>query len=49
MRVRIVSISFNTIRRHYQQGLDSVFRLVTELEDRIEDLTTLSVPENRGG
>lgn len=31
--------SYSTIRRRYDQGLDSIVRLVTQLEDRIEDLS----------
>jgi len=38
-----LSISFGTIRRRYDQGLDSIVRLVIQLEDRIEDLTALHV------
>ena len=38
-----LSISFGTIRRRYGQGLDSIVRLVIQLEDRIEDLTALHV------
>jgi transposase len=33
-----LSISYGTIRRRYDQGLDSIVRLVIQLEDRIEDL-----------
>lgn len=32
-----------TIRRRYDQGLDSIVRLVTQLEDRIEDLSALHI------
>jgi transposase len=35
--------SNSTIRRRYDQGLDSIVRLVTQLEDRIEDLNALHV------
>jgi hypothetical protein len=38
-----LSISFGTIRRRYDQGLDSIVRLVIQLEDRIEDLTAMQV------
>lgn len=38
-----MSISPGTIRRRYDQGLDSIVRLVIQLEDRIEDLTTMQV------
>ncbi len=38
-----MSISPSTIRRRYEQGLDSIVRLVTQLEDRIEDLMALHV------
>ncbi len=38
-----MSFHFSTIRRRYEQGLDSIVRLVTGLEDRIEDLTALHV------
>jgi transposase len=38
-----LSLSFGTIRRRYEQGLDSIIRLVTQLEDRIEDLSALHV------
>lgn len=38
-----MSISFGTIRRRYDQGLDSIVRLVIQLEDRIEDLTAMQV------
>lgn len=31
--------SYSTIRRRYDQGLDSIVRLVTQLEDCIEDLS----------
>jgi hypothetical protein len=34
-----------TIRRRYDQGLDSIIRLVTQLEDRIEDLSALHVSQ----
>ena len=40
-------ITPSLIRRRYDQGLDSIVRLVTGLEDRIEDLTAMhvSVPQ----
>jgi len=38
-----LGISFGTIRRRYDQGLDSIVRLVIQLEDRIEDLTAMQV------
>ncbi len=38
-----MSLSFGTIRRRYEQGLDSIVRLVIQLEDRIEDLSALHV------
>lgn len=43
-----MSISFGTIRRRYEQGLDSIVRLVIQLEDRIEDLSAMhvSTPQN---
>ncbi|HLM60056.1 MAG TPA: IS66 family transposase [Pyrinomonadaceae bacterium] len=34
-------LSQSTIRRLYDQGLDSIVRLVTKLEDQIQDLTVL--------
>ncbi len=34
-----MSISPGTIRRRYEQGIDSIVRLITQFEDRIEDLT----------
>lgn len=34
-------LNYGTIRRRYEQGLDSIIRLVTQLEDQIEDLTIL--------
>lgn len=34
-------LSYGTIRRRYEQGLDSIIRLVTQLENQIEDLTVL--------
>lgn len=34
-------LSYGTIRRRYKLGVDSIIRLVTQLEDRIEDLTAL--------
>jgi transposase len=34
-------ITPSLIRRRYDQGLDSIVRLVTQLEDRIEDLTAM--------
>ena len=40
-----MSYSYGTIRRRYEQGLDSIIRLVTDLEDRIEDLTALHISE----
>jgi transposase len=36
-------ITPSLIRRRYDQGLDSIVRLVTGLEDRIEDLTAMHV------
>lgn len=38
-----MSISYGTIRRRYDQGLDSIVRLVIQLEDRIDDLEALHV------
>jgi hypothetical protein len=38
-----LSLSYGTIRRRYEQGLDSIIRLVTGLEDRIEELMALHV------
>ena len=38
-----MNIGYATIRRRYNQGLDSIVRLVTGLEDRIEDLMTMHV------
>ncbi len=38
-----MSLHFSTIGRRYEQGLDSIVRLVTGLEDRIEDLTAMQV------
>ena len=38
-----MSLHFSTIRRRYEQGLESIVQLVTELEDRIEDLTAMQV------
>jgi transposase len=38
-----LSISYGTIRRRYDQGLDSIVRLVIQLEDRIEDLMAMHV------
>jgi chromosome segregation ATPase len=40
-----LSISPSTIRRRCDQGLDSIVRLVTRLEDRIDDLSSLHVGE----
>jgi transposase len=34
-------LSHSTIRRLYDQGLDSIVRLVTKLEDQVQDLTVL--------
>jgi hypothetical protein len=36
-------ITPSLIRRRYDQGLDSIVRLVTQLEDQIEDLTAMHV------
>jgi transposase len=38
-----LSLSYGTIRRRYEQGLDSIIRLVTDLEDRIEELMAMHV------
>lgn len=38
-----LSISYGTIRRRYDQGLDSIVRLVIQLEDRIEELMAMHV------
>lgn len=38
-----MSLSHGTISRRYDQGLESIVRLVTQLEDRIEDLSALHV------
>ena len=38
-----MSISYGTIRRRYDQGLDSIVRLVIQLEDRIEELMAMHV------
>ena len=38
-----MSISYGTIRRRYDQGLDSIVRLVIQLEDQIEDLMAMHV------
>lgn len=38
-----MSISYGTIRRRYDQGLDSIVRLVIQLEERIEDLMAMHV------
>jgi transposase len=38
-----LSLHFSTIRHRYEQGLDSIVRLVTALEDRIEDLMAMQV------
>jgi hypothetical protein len=38
-----LSISYGTIRRRYEQGLDSIVRLVIQLEDRIEELMAMHV------
>ncbi len=38
-----MSINYGTIRRRYEQGLDSIVRLVTELEDQIEELMAMHV------
>jgi DNA repair exonuclease SbcCD ATPase subunit len=38
-----LSYNYGTIRRRYAQGLDSIVRFVTDIEDRIEDLTALHV------
>ena len=40
-----MSLSFGTIRRRYEQGFDSIVRLVIQLEDRIEDLSAIHVSE----
>jgi len=38
-----LSISYGTIRRRYDQGLDSIVRLVIQLEDRIVELEAMHV------
>jgi transposase len=38
-----LSLAYGTIRRRYDQGLDSIIRLVTGLEDRIEELMAMHV------
>ena len=40
-----MTYNHSTIRRRYDQGLDSIVRLVTQLEDRIEDLMGLHVSQ----
>lgn len=40
-----LDLSYSTIRRRYEQGLDSIVRLVVQLEDRIEDLSAMHVGE----
>lgn len=41
MSVSPLHITPSLIRRRYDQGLDSIVRLVTQLEDRIEDLMAM--------
>ncbi len=36
-------ITPSLIRRRYDQGLDSIVRLIADLEDRIEDLRAMQV------
>ena len=38
-----MSLTYGTIRRRYDQGLDSIVRLVIQLEDRIEELMAIHV------
>lgn len=38
-----MDLTYSTIRRRYEQGLDSIVRLVIQLEDRIEDLSAMQV------